>query len=552
MDVISICPLRVASLVWQPRAGAWAQTVVCKATYQLQPLVSPLADVQEAPSEEDNHWDDDESRSLYAPCDLSPFKRRPEVLLVGHAFAPGGQPVHSLLARLQVGEIDKSIEVWCDRVLSQDGQVLEGRRFTKMPLRWERAAGGPETSNPVGMRFDGLGGVAIPNLQPPGRHVARRGDTFEPIGFGPVAPSWPGRVQKLYAHAAGWSHRRWWERALPEGIDGGYFNAAPPDQQVEDIRADERIVLENLLVGHPRLVTNLTPVRPRAVAERANGVREEVRLRCDTLWIDTDRGVCTLVWRGMVSLALPQETGRIVVWIDAPRVEAEAEDDVVETLLAPLRGTETKPVLPFGRPGTEAARAPDDMGPGVSAGAGGARAGWQVDETATAPLMTESLKALPFQEPSATTGDATVAPSHHEVPSPALASLDPTTTLAPSRLMLSSPVLPFSGTGGTTSAREDEHARPGVAPPPSELRLSAPASAFTLESGEPAPLFALENVLFASGAQPDTDAELARVRLIQRAIWSGGRPTREILAEHGLTEVEWRAMKRALARSASA
>ena len=35
-------------------------------------------------------------------------------------------------------------------------------------------------------------------------------------------------------------------------------------------------------------------------------------------------------------------------------------------------------------------------------------------------------------------------------------------------------------------------------------------------------------------------------------IWRGDRPTRQVLAEHGLTEIEWRAMKRASARKASA
>src|SRR6185369_342982 len=91
--------------------------------------------------------------------------------LVGSAFAPGGRPVRSLVASLQVGEVHKEIEVCCDRSFAFDGRVLEGPRFSHMPLCWERAAGGPDTSNPVGMRFDArpnsLGQIAIPNLKPP-------------------------------------------------------------------------------------------------------------------------------------------------------------------------------------------------------------------------------------------------------------------------------------------------------------------------------------------------------------------------------------------------
>jgi hypothetical protein len=335
MDVLSVCPLRVASLVWQPRPGAWTLTLACKATYRLEPLRSPLATTQDALAEEDNHWDDDETRSLQAPSDLAPFKPRADVVLVGHAFAPDAQPVRSLVARLRVGELDKAIDVWCDRIFMQDGRLLEGPRFTKMPLRWERAAGGPETSNPVGLRFDAApdiyGAIPVPNLQPPGLHVTWRDDTFEPVGFGPIAPTWPGRVAKLYRQAPGWSHRRWFERPLPEGIDAGYFNTAPPDQQVDVLRPDERLILENLHPVYPGLVTNLAMVRPRAAAERPGRGREEVALVCDTLWIDTDRQICALVWRGRLPLSHPQEAGRILVWAEGEGIGSAASSEAYES-----------------------------------------------------------------------------------------------------------------------------------------------------------------------------------------------------------------------------
>jgi hypothetical protein len=69
-----------------------------------------------------------------------------------------------------------------------------------------------------------------------------------------VAPWWPGRVESLRQRAVGWDHRRWSEKPLPDEVDAAYFNAAPRDQQVKEIRADERIVLESLHPEHPRLV----------------------------------------------------------------------------------------------------------------------------------------------------------------------------------------------------------------------------------------------------------------------------------------------------------
>jgi hypothetical protein len=293
-------------------------TVVCKATYVLMPGESPLAPEQDEPNEADGYWNDEETRSLNFASDLAPFKRRADVLVVGHAFAPERRPMRSLVARLMVGEVDKAIAVFADRAWTPDGQMQEGPKFVKMPLRWERAAGGPGTANPVGVRMgsaavgDRVGAVALPNLQAPGTYLASPADVLAPIGFGPLAPRWCERVEKLYWHAAGWEPGRWNERPVPDDIDAGYFNAAPGDQQVAEIRSGERVVLENLHADHARLVTNLAQVEPRAVVERAGG-SAEVRLRCDTLWIDTDRGCCSLVWRGQVLLGAPREAGRVVV-----------------------------------------------------------------------------------------------------------------------------------------------------------------------------------------------------------------------------------------------
>ena len=93
MEVVSVSPLRAGSLLWQAKPGAWVLTVVCKATYDLAPAESPLAPEQEAPNEDDTYWNDDPGRSLHSAADLVPFKVRADVLLVGHAFAPGNRPV---------------------------------------------------------------------------------------------------------------------------------------------------------------------------------------------------------------------------------------------------------------------------------------------------------------------------------------------------------------------------------------------------------------------------------------------------------------------------
>jgi hypothetical protein len=320
MDIISLCPLRAMSMVWRPAQERWTLTVVCKATYLLVPEVSPLHEEQEYPNEEDSHWDDDPHRSLSAPTDMVPFKAKAEVLLVGQAFAPRKQPVRSLVARIIVGEVDKTIEVFGKRAFNHDGQIWEGPGFTSMPLVYERAAGGPSTWNPVGMRLDGpadaYGRVAIPHVQPLGMLIQARGEPIPPIGFGPIAPTWPERSKRLERHRGLFSPATWCEQPVPADLDPAYFNAAPRDQQLDALRPDERIVLENLHPEYPHLVTNLPGVRPRVFAEKSGSSPQQVGMRCDTLWIDTDRGLCTLTWRGHVPLEAPVQAGRVLIALE--------------------------------------------------------------------------------------------------------------------------------------------------------------------------------------------------------------------------------------------
>ncbi len=336
MDVVSVCPLRVASILWQPQRGGFALTVVAKATFRLQPHEARLAQEQEYPNDDDNFWNDDAARSLSSPTDLVPFKARPDVMLVGHAFAPRNQTVRSLVARITIGDVDKAIEVTCDRTLGHDGQIRETARFAKMPLRYERAGGGPDTMNPVGVRSDArpdaYGGVALPNLLPAGAQISTLADLFVPIGFGPIPPAWPSRWQKLGRHAARFASAPWNRSPLPEDLDPSYFNAAPDDQRPSEIRDNERIVLENLNPEHPRLVTNLPGLHPAAFVEMPGRAPQRLHMECDTLWIDTDRSICTLTWRGQIVLESQAQQGRVVVgmeegqkrmsWSDIQRAES--------------------------------------------------------------------------------------------------------------------------------------------------------------------------------------------------------------------------------------
>ncbi len=362
MIAVSTCSLPVASLHWQPQASVWTMTVVCRATFLLRPGESVLAPDQEDPIEQDDHWNDDPNRSLRLASDLVPMKPRADITLVGHAFAPGHAAVRSLVVRLLVGELDKSIEVLGDRSFDQEGTLHEGPLFARMPLLYERAAGGPATTNPVGLRGqkNAYGRITVPNLQPPGTLLTSPSDYLEPVGFGPIAPGWPARRDKLGRSSHGEGVIDIHNGPLPDDLDPGYFNHAPRDQQVQVLRDNERIVLEHLHPDHPRFVTNLPGVRPRAVVER-QGITQSVPLRCDTLWIDTDRALCTLTWRAQIPVKHPDEPGRVVISLDSPgqtgarmpsalgRLQRTTPGDSSETLVPASRAQKRDEprVLPF-------------------------------------------------------------------------------------------------------------------------------------------------------------------------------------------------------------
>jgi hypothetical protein len=322
MEVLSLCPFRAAGLVWQPRPSAFSLLVVCKGTFDLVPGVARLAEIQDYPNEEDSHWDDDPQKSLYTATDFVPSKPRADVLLVGHAFAPYGQEVESFVARLVVSDVAKAVEVVSERVWTAEPHVRYGSRITKASLRYERAAGGEGTWNPVGVPLEGpsdaFGMTPLPALQPPGFTPMRRDQQMPPVGFGPLAPSWPVRTDRLGRHAGSWNPASWHLSPLPADLDPACFNAAPADQQLPEIRADERIELSNLHPDVPHLVTTLPGIKPRAFVERAGKPLEEVLLRCDTLWIDTDRQIVTLTWRGQVALADRDEQGRVLLAMEPP------------------------------------------------------------------------------------------------------------------------------------------------------------------------------------------------------------------------------------------
>jgi uncharacterized protein YjbI with pentapeptide repeats len=264
-------PIRVEALT--PCVGAavvWHQgdrlnvTAVVKATFRFVPadratLVAPLELV-----ERERHRDRSPQQSLEAASDLAPLIPRADVLVHGSA--------HAESVRLRV---------WRDGPLVDKTLRVTGER--PAPLVWERAAA--HADNPVG--------VGAPTVVDPR-------DASRPAGFAPLAWNWPARIALL----GGAERQPLLERAAryPDDFDFAFFHAAPPDQRVDFLAGDERILLEGWSAERRRAETQLPGARAEARAflmtREGPTAPEPIALVADMLVVDAERELVSVVWRG--------------------------------------------------------------------------------------------------------------------------------------------------------------------------------------------------------------------------------------------------------------
>ncbi len=293
-------PFAASTLFWRARRGELRCSILAKTTYALLPHMCPVVEPSEPLQVADAHWEGAPERSVRTPSDLVPFKHQPEVLLVGHAYGPGRRPQKRLGVRLVVGDLDATLEVFPPRRFGPDG-TLEEPSAVRMPLAYEFAAGGSDSDNPVGVDaglVDAWGRRGAPSVLPLGAVCEDPSDMVPPAGWGPIAASWPSRARRLRAEDRAWLADPA-GTPMPTSFDVRFFQSAPHGHWLSGpIRPDERLVLEHLSPAHDRLVTNLEGIVPYATMLGTKELR--VPLIADTLFIDTDRALVTLTWRGLV------------------------------------------------------------------------------------------------------------------------------------------------------------------------------------------------------------------------------------------------------------
>ncbi len=298
IEVLPIGPVAVAARVFRHR-GRRLFTAIVKATFTLV-NDGPMVLAQPAPIViEERHYRNNPVASLVRGSDIALLVPRPEIVVVGSAFAGPNQATPRTTVRLTVqrGEqivLNKRLEVTGDRRARPGEPPPEPASFRQMPILYERAQGGiASRENPVGvgMAVDADGLLTLPN-------VASVGSTGPfPAGFGPIPSAWPVRQKKrgsLSWTAANLSP----DVDVPNDFDDAYYQTAPPDQQTTELRAGDLVALVNM---HPELGllrTYLPSLRGVALAQTSTGDRIPLSLRIDTVHLEPDRMRAEIVYRG--------------------------------------------------------------------------------------------------------------------------------------------------------------------------------------------------------------------------------------------------------------
>lgn len=301
--------------------------------------------------------------------DLVPFKPRADIVLVGSAYAPRGQPTKSLDMEIRVGDTQRVLRVIGDRMWSfpvrdQHAPICVGpSEFVEMPLTFDRAFGGIDVhasldptlprfrpwcaQNYAGRGFigalsvDSIHKTPLPNLEDPSDLIRDVASHPIPVGCG----FFPRNNEPRFSYSGTYDERWKNERApeLPEDFRFEYYNGAHPHLQVDGYLAgNEAVTLTNVSKSRARFEFLLPGIRPVLTVSRhpwPSGTEhpnmsapltvQQVSPALDTLVFIPDSEILFQVWRGIIPIRDPAALEISEVRVDyesttAPRLSNRA------------------------------------------------------------------------------------------------------------------------------------------------------------------------------------------------------------------------------------
>ena len=341
MDLKNSTPFVAAPFFLLDRNGAETVVVVVKETWRItHGGTLAIADEQVPIWLTPHYRGEPGSSSLWHDSDLVLEKHGTDCVLLGHAWAPEPKAPHVDVI-FAVGPVRKDARVFGERIwMKVLGMVSLSRSapFEKIPLTWERAFGGADTScqdpaaheflaeNPVGrglmarhskLKVDGL---LLPNIENPAELIKKPQHRPRPVGFGMIPPHWQPR--SCYAGTYDDAWRKNLSPLPPADLDPRFYSTAAPGLLTPGYLTGGEQVLVEGASRQGRLLFSLPGITPRAKLRRKQG-EVELRLRLDTVIVEPDEGRLVLVRRGTLSvhdqvhdvgpLIIAMENGKLVI-----------------------------------------------------------------------------------------------------------------------------------------------------------------------------------------------------------------------------------------------
>lgn len=304
-------PFAARIVLFPDEAGADTLYVIVKATFNFGKVFT-LTDEQTPPTVADVYWEKPGESSLKYASDMHLGKVATDIIMLGHACAPGQKEVSELDVSLVVGKASKTVRVFGNREW-REGTITRPAPFKTMPMVYEKAYGGAyfsegevvdvEPRNPVGRGFAGgrkdkeMNGVPLPNLEDPQHLIRDPSDQPVPACFGFCAPHWLPRAGFAGTCDAAWEKTR--APFLPDDFDRRFHSMAHPDLVYPGyLEGGEPVAIANM---HPEgafsfdlpTVNLVTRVH---IARRL----EEPAFKLETLLLEPNQRKLGIVWRAAV------------------------------------------------------------------------------------------------------------------------------------------------------------------------------------------------------------------------------------------------------------
>ena len=241
--------------------------------------------------------------------DKGQLKPKADLIVAGHALAPGHRPVTGLKVGMRFGDREKHLAVFGDRfwrLTDRGAEIVGPAPFDAMPICENHAFGGDGyRPNPKGKGFGAVNridaglDVPLPNIEAAEALILSPGDTPAPVHFGPIGPDNPERLK-----LAGTYDKHWIERVSPRKPDD--FNPlfhcdAPADQRFETyFTGGETFSVTGMCRSGQAVAGRLPRLRVRAFVHRpADDSLTETGMVCDTATLFPNVGKAVMTFRGL-------------------------------------------------------------------------------------------------------------------------------------------------------------------------------------------------------------------------------------------------------------